>query len=518
MVNTMRNTSIEFIYKTVVKYPDNICIEDDQDFLNFHQFFSRAYSIASVLRHSNTINRPIIVYLPKSLAAVVSFAGVLLSGNFYVPVDIKSPQQRLEKIVDNIGPCRIISKRHYQKHLESLNIPEEKIIYEDDITFDTGNTSVDEMIAECKKTTDRIIDMDPCYVMHTSGSTGTPKGVVVPHRGVNDYIEWAVSCLEVDENEVIGNQAPLYFDNSTLDIYLSWVTGATLHLIPESTFLFPVKLIEYLEKHIITFVFFVPSVLVSISQVNLLSPGRLPSLRKIIFAGEVMPTKHLACWQKNLPDRMYVNLYGPTEITVDCTYFIVDRVYKPTESLPIGYPCLNSGILILNEANELADINEKGELCVRGSSLALGYWNNEGKSSEVFIQNPLQTHYSDRIYKTGDIVYKNEQGQIIYVGRKDSQIKHMGYRIELGEIETAALALHDVNKCCVLYHYEKKEITLFYEGIREIPVGEFRKLLAHILPGYMNPREFHFMETLSLNPTGKVDRKALKNKYFGEAK
>lgn len=513
MVNTMRNTSIEFIYEAVVKYPDNICIEDDQEILNFYQFFYRAYTIASILRHSNTINQPIIVYLPKSLSAVISFAGVLLSGNFYVPVDIKSPQQRIRKIVDNIDPYRIFSKRYYQKHLESLNIPEEKIIYEDDINFDTGNTTVDKMITNCKKTTDRIIDMDPCYVMHTSGSTGTPKGVVVPHRGVIDYIDWAVTCFEVDENEVIGNQAPLYFDNSTLDIYLSWATGARLHIIPESTFLFPVKLIEYLEKHIITFVFFVPSVLVSISQVNLLTPGRLPSLRKIIFAGEVMPTKHLACWQRNLPERMYVNLYGPTEITVDCTYFIVDRIYEPTESLPIGYPCLNSGTLILNEAGELADIGEKGELCVRGSSLALGYWNNDEKSREVFKQNPLQTHFFDRIYRTGDIVYKNEQGRIMYVGRKDSQIKHMGYRIELGEIENAALTLDDVTKCCVLYNEHKKEITLFYEGNREIPVSEFRTMLSKILPTYMIPRLFYFMDILPMNPTGKINRKILKNRF-----
>ena len=226
-----------------------------------------------------------------------------------------------------------------------------------------------------------------------------------------------------------------------------------------------------------------------------------------------MPTKHLACWQKNLPDKMYVNLYGPTEITVDCTYFIVDRIYESTESLPVGYPCLNSGILILNEADEPAGIGEKGELCVRGSSLALGYWNNGEKSSEVFEQNPLQTHFFDRIYRTGDIVYKNEKGQIIYVGRRDSQIKHLGYRIELGEIETAALALTDVTKCCVLYNEQKKEITLFYEGNCEIPAGEFRKLLANVLPGYMNPREFHFMEMLPLNPTGKVDRRALKNDF-----
>jgi len=350
--------------------------------------------------------------------------------------------------------------------------------------------------------------------MYTSGSTGTPKGVVIPHRGVIDYIEWAASCLDVNRDDIIGNQAPFYFDNSTLDIYLSWSTGAQLHLIPESMFLFPVKLIEYLEKKEITFIFFVPSVLISISQMELLSPNSLPSLKKIVFAGEVMPTKHLAYWQKMLPDKIYVNLYGPTEITVDCTYFFVDRIYKPDESLPIGYPRNNAEVIILNKNNECTNIGEKGELCVKGFSLALGYWNDEKKTEALFVQNPLNKNYYDRIFRTGDIVYKNKKGQIIFVGRKDSQIKHWGYRIELGEIEHAANSLPFVNKCCVLYNNEKKEIILFYEGDKEISSVKFRKTLATLIPNYMIPQSFILLKKLPLNSNGKIDRKALENEYI----
>jgi len=475
---------------------------------------STMLSLSHVLHKENTINQPVLVYLPKSLEAIVSFAGILLSGNFYVPIDIKSPQKRIEKIIQDLTPYRIISTHAYKDYLKVLSIPNNQIIFLEDINTEKNNNSTNEMIAQARKITDQIIDTDPCYIMYTSGSTGTPKGVVIPHRGVIDYIEWAASCLDVNTDDIIGNQAPFYFDNSTLDIYLSWSTGAQLHLIPESMFFFPVKLIEYLEKKEITFIFFVPSVLISISQMKLLSHNSLPSLKKIIFAGEVMPTKHLAYWQKILSDKVYVNLYGPTEITVDCTYFFVDRIYKPDENLPIGYPRNNTEVIILNEKNECTIIGEKGELCVRGSSLALGYWNDEKKSKTLFVQNPLNKNYYDRIYRTGDIVYKNKKGQIIFVGRKDSQIKHWGYRIELGEIEHAASSLLSVNKCCVLYNNEKKEIILFYESNKEISSVKFRKTLAKLIPNYMIPQSFIFLKKLPLNSNGKIDRKALENEYI----
>lgn len=511
----MRNSAISFLYDTVKEFPDKLCVADDQEALTFSQLFSKATSLAEILKQGGQINQPILVYLPKTAQAIMSFAAVLLSGNIYAPVDLKSPKKRLRNIVDNLTPYRIVSTRQYQKDLEELAVQQQTIVFLDDIPPHDGTLSIKETVAKSRTVTEKIIDTDPCYVMHTSGSTGIPKGVVVPHRGVVDYIEWAIPCLKVDENEVIGNQAPLYFDNSTLDIYLSWATGSELHLIPENLFVFPAKLIEYLENHKITFVFFVPSVLVNIAKFNLLSPERLPTLKKVIFAGEVMPTKHMAYWQDNLPDKLYANLYGPTEITVDCTYFIVDRKYEPHESLPIGFPCHNSGILILNENDSLAGVGEQGELCVRGSSLALGYWNDEEKTNQVFVQNPLHNNYRDPVYRTGDLVYQNERGEIIFVGRKDFQIKHMGNRIELGEIETAALTtIPQIDSCCVLYNQEKQEITLFYEGKDEIPISQFKKSLADSVPNYMLPRKIHYFERLPINPSGKIDRKALQEEFF----
>ena len=354
---------------------------------------------------------------------------------------------------------------------------------------------------------EKQIDTDPVYSIFTSGSTGIPKGVVVSHRGVIDYIDWAIETFHIYSTSVIGNQAPFYFDNSTLDIYLMYATGATLNIIPDTFFAFPAKLVEYLDEKKITFVFWVPFVLVNMANFKILDSRKPQYLRDVFFAGEVMPNKHLNYWRRNMPECRYVNLYGPTEITVDCTYYTVEREFNDDEPLPIGFPCKNSDVLILNADFKPCVVNEQGELCVRGSSLALGYYNNPQKTAEAFIQNPLNKHYPEIIYCTGDIVYRNELGEIMYVGRKDSQIKHNGYRIELGEIETAALASQMIENCCVVYDFMRKKIVLIYQAKEEPNMIEFRKVILTKVPKYMLPSEYHRVDVIKQNSSGKIDRK-----------
>ena len=199
---------------------------------------------------------------------------------------------------------------------------------------------------------------------------------------------------------------------------------------------------------------------------------------------------------------------GPTEITVDCTYYIVDRDFNDNESLPIGRACENSGILILNSENQQVTVDEIGELCVRGSSLALGYYKDPEKTAEVFVQNPLNKDYPEIIYRTGDLVQLNEREEIIFLGRKDSQIKHMGYRIELGEIENAILGIDFVDNSCVLYDNVKKQIVAFYIG--DIKHSAIRRQLMVSLPKYMIPTKWNQQEKFPLNANGKINRKELK--------
>ena len=505
----MQINVLEYFEKTVLKHKEKIAIIDNESKLTFNELEKCAKKLCFLINiKMNLINQPIGIFLPKGANSIIAFLGTLYSGNFYVPLDIESPQKRLETIINNLEPKIIITTKKYLEILLLQKFDKNRILLIDGI-FNKKITYNNKLILQ---NIENIIDADPVYTIYTSGSTGTPKGVVISHRGVIDYIDWAVNCFNINSDTIIGNQAPFYFDNSTLDIYLCLATGATLIIIPKYLFIFPVRLLEYIKEKEINFIFWVPSVLTNISNIKLLDKVDINCLKKILFAGEVMSMKHLNYWRKRLKNTLFANLYGPTEITVDCTYYIVEKDFHDNESLPIGMPCRNSDVFILNKDDKKADTNEKGELCVRGSSLALGYWNNFKKTDEVFTQNPLNKNYPDMIYRTGDIVYKNKEGLIIFVGRKDSQIKHQGYRIELGEIENAVLSISEIDNACVIYNDKDKNIILFYESKNIVTPIEIRKELIKYLPKHMLPTVFTRLDKLPKNPNGKIDRLALKKK------
>jgi non-ribosomal peptide synthetase component F len=253
--------------------------------------------------------------------------------------------------------------------------------------------------------------------------------------------------------------------------------------------------------------------MVNIANLDLLDKFDLSHLRRIFFAGEVFPSKPLNIWRKSLPEAQFVNLYGPIEITVDCTYFIVDREFADDAPIPIGKPCANSDVFILTDENELAPPGQIGELCVRGSSLALGYYNNPEQTALSFVQNPLNKAYPEIIYRTGDLVHVNQNGEIMFDGRKDFQIKHHGYRIELAEIENAVQALQEILNACVLYHKEEKAIILIFEAKTELTSKQLRTSLQSRLPKYMLPTVFVEIKEMPRNPNGKIDRQKLTETY-----
>ena len=442
----MQKNVIEYLLRTAETYPQKIAVQDSVKEITFAQLLEHAHILASRVRQYGIMNSPVGVYIPKGCDAVTAFAALSMSGNFYVPLDTKSPSSRVESIITVLDTPILITD---SEHFTDL----QKITDRPILVIDNSYTDSSIQCIAIEKLMEKQIDTDPVYSIFTSGSTGIPKGVVVSHRGVIDYIDWAIETFHIDSTSVIGNQAPFYFDTSTLDIYL-------MNIIPDTFFAFPAKLVEYLDEKKITFVFWVPFVLVNMANFKILDSRKPQYLRDVFFAGEVMPNKHLNYWRRNMPECRYVNLYGPTEITVDCTYYTVEREFNDDEPLPIGFPCKNSDVLILNADFKPCVVNEQGELCVRGSSLALGYYNNPQKTAEAFIQNPLNKHYPEIIYCTGDIVYRNELGEIMYVGRKE-----------------------------------------------EPNMIEFRKVILTKVPKYMLPSEYHRVDVIKQNSSGKIDRK-----------
>ena len=326
--------------------------------------------------------------------------------------------------------------------------------------------------------------------------------------------EWYTETFSITEKEVIGNQAPFYFDSSVKDIYAVLKTGARMEIIPKMLFSFPVKLLPYLEEKKINYIDWVPSALCIIANTDALEKVRPAYLQKIMFVGEAMPTKQFNYWRRHYPDAMFANIYGPTETTVDCTYYIVDREFADDEPLPIGHACRNTDIFLLKD-NRLAEVGEAGEVCVRGRCLALGYYNNPEKTEEAFIQNPLNPYYPEKIYKTGDIAKYNEYGEIIFLARKDHQIKHMGHRIELGEIETAVLSIDLVENGACIYDNDTQKIVLFYCGAEATQAYILKKLRDKV-PKYMFPNVMIQMESLPQTLNGKIDRLRLREYYVQE--
>jgi amino acid adenylation domain-containing protein len=499
---------IEYFNEAVINKGNKIAVVEGEKKITFRELDRKSKILSScIIDCIYDSNKPIAVFLPKTINSVITDIAITNSGNIYMNLDIKTPLDRINNIISLIEPKLIITNSIYFMQVESLglSIP---ILNIDSIDFENGLVKEEDLLNRLSK----LIDTDPYCIINTSGSTGTPKGVVLNHKSFIDFTEWSIDTFKFSEHEIIGSLSPLVFDIFSYELCLLMSKGSTIVLIPDTLAAFPIKILEILDKENITFLFWVPTIMVNIANMGILDKIQLPFLKTVWFAGEVFPTKQFNYWKKNLKDCLFANLYGPIEITLDCTYFIVDRDIPDDEPLPIGIACRNTDILILNDEDKLVGNGEEGELCVRGSSLAMGYYNNPEKTSLAFVQNPLNNSYPEIIYRTGDVVSINNRGEIIFKGRKDSLIKHLGYRIELGEIEHVIInTLKIAKNGCVIYNVNKKEITLFYEAKNEIPVVEFRKELTKVLPKYMIPTVYTFMQELPRNTNGKIDRLFLKN-------
>lgn len=481
-------------------FPEKTAFADKDRALTYKELLRTAKSIGSVVS-SYGLRRPVAVFMDKTAEAAAAFLGVVYGGCFYCSLDSRMPKQRLTTILSVLRPVLLITSRELEEEAKELGYSGPIRLYEEiSRAPDKG--------AELDAVSDGMGREDPLYVLFTSGSTGVPKGVLVSEGVVLNYLEWLDETFSFTHEDVFGNQAPLYFDVSVHDIYGALYFGARMEILPPSYFSFPIKLVDYMRERGITAFLWVPSAMGILANLDVFSFCVPEKLKYVMFAGEVLPEKVLNYWLKHVPGAVYANLYGPTETFV-CTAYVMGEEEKKARIrgemgglLPIGRPIKDSRALILDEHLMPVKEGEMGELYMGGSCLALGYYQDEKRTAESFAGSP-------RLYRTGDMVRWNEKGELLYLSRRDDQIKHMGYRIELGEIEAAALSVEGISSCACIYDETKKRLILCYAG-REQEKKEMEKALADKLPVYMMPGRFRYFPVLPQNANGKLDRKELR--------
>ena len=499
---------LEYLELTTQRLPEKTALADDKLSLTFAQWKQQAESIGTAIAQATNsiIRRAVLVFVDRRIEGLVGAMGVVESGNFYVPIDCKMPFERVRLIAEVCNPIAVVATTEADlKTLDQIEFAGPRFLYNE-----VKDLSSDKQLLSAIR--EQIIDLDPVYSIFTSGSTGVPKGVVISHRGMIDLADWLVETFGFTDQDALGNQTPFYFDGSVKDICICIKSGATLNVIGKKYFTFTKQLMPFLNDRHITAILWATSAIVLVGNSDILSVALPEHLRLVTFAGEAMPAKQLRTWQEKLPNVRFVNLYGPTEITVDCTYFDVTRQYADDEYIPIGKACRNMQVLVLKDDNTKAAVGEVGELCVRGSGVALGYYGNRVKTDEVFVQNPLNPLYNDIIYRTGDLVKPEADGNLVFVSRKDFQVKHKGNRIELGEIEVAVNAIDGVTNAACIFDHEQDKLVLYYTTADGQSL-DIINLVKERIPVYMFPEVVNHLTQMPYNLNGKIDRIELKKQY-----
>ena len=505
----MNTTNVlQYLEASVQRVPNKTVFTDEKKSVTYIQLHEKAQRIGSYLidQTNGTRRRPVVIFVDRNVDSLIAFMGIAYSGHFYVPIELQMPLPQIQTIFNTLDPVAVLAIGAQRNLISKIEGGFQIIDFEDALKHEI----LEDHLQAVRRQT---IDTDPLYSTFTSGSTGTPKGVITCHRNVADLIEDLVDTFGFDENTVFGNQNPFYFDASIKDIYCTLKCGATMHIIPRNCFVMLNQLVPFLDQNNVNAIMWSAAAIGIVANTKAFDGGAPMQLKKVMFSGEVMHNKVLNYWRRNLSeDCMFVNLYGPTEITSVCTYYIVDRPYEDDEVLPIGQGFNNTEILLLDEQNHLVEDAETiGEICVRGSCLAMGYYNNPEKTAAAFVQNPLNTAFPEVIYRTGDLAKYDKEGHVIFLSRKDNHVKHMGHRVELGDIEIYVNSLEQIEASFCFYDHDKQKIVLVFSGTadRKYIMDEMKDKF----PKYMYPNLFIKMEVMPYNLNGKIDRTLLKKQY-----
>ncbi len=506
---------IEMLEKTAERFPENIAFADPSDSIAFGRLLELSQKIATLFLRGELGFRvepeeAVAFYLEKSTYALPAMFGAVYAGAFYSFIDVRQPAERAGKVLKLLEPAVIITDEANRDSLSAAlcdgrGESDGKTVLLSVLIKEAEAIEADRALLS--RARESFYDLMPLYVNFTSGSTGVPKGVMVGHRSVIDFITEFVGTFGIESGDVLANQAPFDFDVSVKDIYSGLYTGARVQLVPREYFSNPSVLMDYLSENRVTVLVWAVSAMCFVSIMNGFEYRIPDAVRQVMFSGELMPVKHLNKWRKYLPSARFVNLYGPTEITCNCTYYILDREFEKDDVIPIGIPFRNEKVFLLDGNEAVTGQGEEGEICVGGTALAIGYFKDKERTEESFVQNPLNKRYYERIYRTGDLGRYDEDGNLVYTSRKDFQIKHLGQRIELMDIEASAMSVEGADRACALYDMKRKKIILIYSG--EIEREEFSEKLKEKLPPYMLPGKTVRIDSLPLNKNGKIDRKAL---------
>ena len=492
---------IDYLEKSAEKYGEKIAVIEEEKKVTYSELMKFSKSVASYFVGQGVFNKPIVIFMDKGIDTLISFFGAVYAGCFYSLVNPEFPANRIEQIKNTINSDYVITDSAHAD-LAKEYFPELTVL---DVKKLKTHRINERGIAAVKE---KHIDYDPLYVNFTSGSTGVPKGVVISHRSVIDFIDKFTELFGFVTDDIIANQAPFDFDVSVKDIYSAIKVGATLVIVPKKFFSNPVALLDYLCDNAVTTLTWAVSALCLITTFHALDYKVPTQVNKVIFSGEVMPLKHLNIWMKHLPNAMFVNVYGPTEITCNCTYHIIDKNRTYEDRIPIGKPFPNERVVLLDDdGKELSGRKKVGEICVIGTPLALGYYNNKEQTEKSFTADVNQQNFPQTVYHTGDLGFYNNDGELVFNGRKDFQIKYKGHRIELEEIDKAMTECEGVVRSCAIFEPIKEKLYGFYIG--DITKQELRQKLGEVLPEYMIPTPLIKKDEFPITKNGKIDRKKL---------